>query len=106
MKEFLNQEISKLQESEIVAHPQKKQKTQAENLFSDSEDEEETSDISKEINSYFEAKFSKSQDILKFWHMYSTIYPNISRLARKYLSVPATQFESERNFSMTGRTLE
>ena len=31
----------------------------------------------------------------------------IAILAKKYLAVPATrQFESERNFSMSGRTLE
>ena len=45
-------------------------------------------------------------NILKFWYDYAKIYPNIAKFAKKYLAVPATQFESERNFSFSGRTLE
>ena len=45
-------------------------------------------------------------NILKFWYDYAKVYPNIAKLAKKYLAVPATQFESERNFSFSGRTLE
>ena len=45
-------------------------------------------------------------NILKFWYDYAKVYPNIAKLAKKYLAVPATQFESERNFSFSGRALE
>ncbi len=64
--------------------------------------------IQTEIEFYSKAVIpaNESFDFLKFSFKYSTTYPNISRLAKIILSLPATQFESERNFSISGRTLE
>jgi len=84
------------------------------NLFSDSDEEEEedaqtsqSNAIPKEIDEYLNASFPNYKSgVLKFWYHYAKIYPNIAKLAKKYLAVPATQFESERNFSFSVRTLD
>ncbi len=67
----------------------------------------------KEIDMYTNSMYTNSKvinpkepDLLKFWFDSSLIYPNIAEVAKKVLALPATQFESERNFSMSGRTLE
>jgi hypothetical protein len=58
-------------------------------------------EIQTEIEFYSKAVISANEsfDLLKFWFKYSTTYPNISRLAKIILSLPAAQFESERNFT-------
>lgn len=38
-------------------------------------------------------------NIFKWWNSSKTIYPNVSALARKWLSCPATSVPSERVFS-------
>jgi hypothetical protein len=81
-----------------------------ESLYDTIEENETTNEdeIQTEIEFYSKAVISANEsfDLLKFWFKYSTTYPNISRLAKIILSLPATQFESERNFSLSGRTLE
>jgi hypothetical protein len=49
---------------------------------------------------------TESTGLLKFWVNFSYVYPNIAKMAKKILAIPATQFESERNFSANGRTLK
>jgi hypothetical protein len=46
-------------------------------------------------------KFSKlkSKDVLNWWKVHSKIYPDLSRMARDYLGIPATSASSERLFS-------
>lgn len=42
---------------------------------------------------------------LKWWSMQAKNFPNIAKMARKYLCIPATSVASERHFSAAGRTL-
>lgn len=42
---------------------------------------------------------------LHLWNNIQTVYPNLSKLAIKYLSVVATSVPSERLFSKAGSTL-
>jgi len=46
-------------------------------------------------------KFSKltSKDVMKWWKLHAEIYPDLSRMARDYLGIPATSASSERLFS-------
>ena len=37
--------------------------------------------------------------ILKWWKLHAEIYPDLSRMARDYLGIPATSASSERLFS-------
>lgn len=43
-------------------------------------------------------------DVLEYWRVHSTRFPNLSRMARDYLAVPGTSTPSERSFS-AGRQL-
>ena len=45
-------------------------------------------------------------DLLKFWYENSKEFPILFNIAKKVLSIPATEFDSERNFSLTGRICE
>lgn len=47
----------------------------------------------------------RNADILKWWSDNSRNYPNLAVLARKYLSIPATEASSERLFSTAGNIL-
>jgi hypothetical protein len=59
-----------------------------------------------EINDYLCAKTFNAEDILYFWKNNTNKYCKLAKIAKIVLSVPKTQFESERNFSISGRTLE
>lgn len=41
-------------------------------------------------------------DSLRWWSIHSKDFPNLSRLARTYLAIPATSVSSERMFSKAG----
>ena len=82
-------------------------------LFNDDDDEVEDngkiqSESLKELENYFNTKFKaeETDDLLKFWYLNSTKFPILFKVAKKLLAVPATKFESERNFSITGRVCE
>jgi hypothetical protein len=106
-----NQPKSKTQITIANEPPEKKhKKTLSESFLYDSDDEQEVAETGdeyeKEVELYSKAVFTGTSDLLKFWFEYSTLYPNIANVAKKVLALPATQFESERNFSCSGRTLE
>ena len=46
-------------------------------------------------------KFSKSKpkDVMKWWKNHAETYPDLSRMARDYLGIPATSASSEQLFS-------
>ena len=46
---------------------------------------------------------SMDTDILVWWAQHKSTYPNLSRMARQFLSVPATSASAERVFSLAGR---
>ena len=61
-------------------------------------------DILREFENYrAEPEMSKDEDdILQWWRERRTKYPNLARLARKYLCVPATSTQAERVYSALG----
>ena len=64
-----------------------------------------TSLFEKEIESYFHCpKLAIDSDtsVLEWWKINSINYPNLPRLAKKYLCIPATSDPSERLFSTSG----
>jgi hypothetical protein len=61
-----------------------------------------------EVDSYLASTFitTDTSDILLFWKLHSSAWPRLSRIARRYLGVPATSTSSERSFSLAGCTIE
>ena len=49
-----------------------------------------------------EAAIPVDQDPLKWWAVHKNLYPNMSRIARKYLCIVATSVPSEQLFSTAG----
>ena len=49
-----------------------------------------------------EPQMPLEQNFLKWWREHSTIYPILSKLARKYLCLPSTSVPSECLFSISG----
>ena len=78
------------------------------NYDSDTEEDVNESKSSVEFHRYLNAKFNskESEDLLKFWFLKSKEFPILYQVVLKVLAVPATEFESERNFSITGRVCE
>lgn len=52
------------------------------------------------LNSKFNTE--ETDDILKFWFNKRNDFPILYKVVKKILCIPATEFESERNFSITG----
>ena len=50
-----------------------------------------------------EPRLDAEEDPLKWWKGHEEIYPILSKVAKKYLSVPATSTASERLFSKSGK---
>ncbi len=74
-------------------------------------EEDDNYDQSKskiEFDKYFKSKFDSEEtdDILKFWYNKRKDFPTLYSIVKKILCISATEFESERNFSITGRTCE
>lgn len=61
--------------------------------------------IHSEINNYLnDPKEPKNTNVLDYWQKIGQFkYPYIKLLAQYYLSIPATQVNSERLFSTTGQ---
>ena len=75
-------------------------------IFED-EVEEETQDIKDvivaELGRYIaELKPESSTDILQWWKERAVLYPNLARVARYYLAIPASSTPAERVFSTCG----
>lgn len=93
------------------------------NILSDSSDKSSSDDVininilyektvntsnndTKELDEYLATKRSdKAEDILKFWNKHQDIYPNLTKMARDFLSTAATSVPSERLFSQVGLVL-
>uniref|UniRef100_G3N6T0 HAT C-terminal dimerisation domain-containing protein n=2 Tax=Gasterosteus aculeatus TaxID=69293 RepID=G3N6T0_GASAC len=59
--------------------------------------------IENELSSYLQsASVESDTDPLKWWKDHEVVFPGLSRLAKKYLLVPATSSPSERVFSCSG----
>jgi hypothetical protein len=97
---------------ELSGSPKKKKLKIQENSFledlndSEEECEQQNESLRDEINNYLCAKTLNTEHILYFWKNNAIKYSKLAKVAKIVLSVPATRFESERNFSSSGRTLE
>lgn len=59
-----------------------------------------------EVDIYLEEKVELPQvDPIEWWRTYESRFPNLSRMARDYLAIPATSVPSERCFSIAGSVL-
>ena len=121
-KEFKDILLNEMKQNEAkqteppIEPPNKKQKANSrikitDHFNDDSETEEDISVLENslvEFEKYFNAKFfnENTDDLLKFWYEHSNEYPILFNIVKKILPVPATEFESEGNFSVTGRVRE
>ncbi|XP_025418328.1 zinc finger BED domain-containing protein 1-like [Sipha flava] len=80
-------------------------------LMADSDDEDEFSigfetpmTASRQLQNYknMTTKCHRDEDPLKWWKENSNLYPEVSKLAKKYLSIVATSVPCERLFSEAG----
>jgi len=64
------------------------------------------SDILLHIHSYLnQPSVDATVDVLDWWRRNQEIYPNLSRMARDFLAIPATSVPSERIFSEAGQII-
>ena len=114
IKQLLLNEMKLYDQIETIEPPLKRLKTiltsiQLSDQFNDeSEEEDSISNTREEYEQYFNSKFNseETENLLKFWYLNSKKFPILYKIALKYLCVPATEFESERNFSTVGRVCE
>ena len=65
------------------------------------------SELANEVERYSNRPIlGRDMDPVKFWKDEQFVYPNISRVARRYLSCPASSVYSERLFSEAGNVFE
>nr|XP_033468853.1 zinc finger BED domain-containing protein DAYSLEEPER-like [Epinephelus lanceolatus]XP_033495512.1 zinc finger BED domain-containing protein DAYSLEEPER-like [Epinephelus lanceolatus] len=59
--------------------------------------------VASELQSYLQcADLDSEENPLDWWREHQRVYPRLSKLAKKYLSIPATSAPSERVFSTGG----
>ena len=59
-----------------------------------------------ELRQYFEeVNINRTDDPLKWWKTRESVYPNLSKIAKKYLGIVATSVPSERVFSKAGQVV-
>lgn len=108
----------KLEPKHAAAPPPKKKlkKTALATFLDDSDEEEEDIDVPladlsrtddvTEVDTYLALpQVSKlpGDDILTWWKSHAGMFPNLARMARQYLALPASSAGVERLFSAAGR---
>ena len=71
-------------------------------LFFGGNDQLPENPVEAEVNRYFMDQGDKSGDPLLWWKNREVLYPILSKLAKKYLAIPASSVPSERIFSLAG----
>ena len=98
-----------LQGAEGVSQPpKKKKKTALEILIGEDDDSSHNSrgTLSEEFDNYLKLTPLKSSDnCLEWWSHNSLQFPNLAKLAKKYLCVPATSVPAEQIFSIAGEVV-
>lgn len=76
-------------------------------LFGDDELEDAVTQLPeyKEFLNLSQKNLSRNTDILKWWKDHETLFPNVAKLAKRYLCIPCTSVASERHFSAAGRVV-
>lgn len=96
-----------IESSEIVPPSPKRIKTSEFGEWADIYDNGElhlNSVSRKELSKYMDYHIDDGISILEFWKTHESIFPLLSKLARRYLCIPASSASSERNFSTAGIT--
>ena len=111
-KMLMNQVPEEKKKDESLPEPPPAKKTNALwKLFDDNADVEATdssheSVITAELKLYSEApRLNRLADPLQWWRRYSMRLPNLAKLAKEILAVPATSVPSERVFSKAGELI-
>ena len=114
VKEQLKQVVFNMMKADIdpgtlakeeLHSPAKKQRTVSSYLegdFSDEDGEQDTLD--SELNEYLHEKVTRrsTRDPLLWWKVNESRFPNVAKLARKFLCIMGTSVPSERVFSTAG----
>jgi hypothetical protein len=106
----LSQLLNEIKTTEITRAEEIETNTEVDLCLKDFIELTQTRDNSisdKELENYINSSlnFDINSPILLFWEQNQTKYPRLYRIARRLLSIPATNLSSERNFSAAGLTL-
>ena len=103
------EELSQVTSQGVSQPPKKKKKTALEILIGEDDDERSQSNkssLAEEFNDYLRVVPLKSRaNVLQWWSHNSAQFPNVVKLAKKYLCVPATSVPAEQVFSVAGEVI-
>ena len=95
------EECQIIKETTSQSPKRKKKKTALAILLG--EDEEDDNTASHEFDKYLkETPLKSSENCLEWWSKNSHTYPNLAKLAKRFLCVPATSVPAEQVFSVAG----
>lgn len=103
MLQEMNDERNEASDSSIQSVEQISKKRKTESKFMEWEDESEKDDCDNELDIYFKLKAPAcTKELNIWWKNHQSRLINLSKIAKKILSIPATSASCERNFSSAG----